>query len=95
MHQPRERGCHRCDLALVCSPVELELLVSWGVPCAKLCPAPFFMDTPSQASLPGDAPPMRRSAFDSVTIAMPVTVHTLIQKSNLMTSCDGQKGVYS
>lgn len=64
------RVTHRCDLALVCSPVELHLLVSWGVPRAKLCLAPFFMDAPIQASLPGKLPPVCDYYFDVATHAM-------------------------
>ena len=43
----------RSDLALVCSPVELELLQSrYQVPACKLQLAPFFVDLPD-----GETPP--------------------------------------
>lgn len=36
-------ACYRSDLTLVCSPVELSMLVSrYGVPASKLVLAPFF-----------------------------------------------------
>ena len=55
---------HRCDLTLVCSPVELELLRDhYGVPAGKLALAPFFVP-PTQAP---DLPPFaERSHFVSI-----------------------------
>ena len=42
---------HRCDLTLVCSPVELALLRdTYGVPAAKLALAPFFVPPPPPAA---------------------------------------------
>lgn len=55
---------NRCDLTLVCSPVELELLCDhYGVPAGKLALAPFFVP-PIQAQ---DLPPYaERSHFVSI-----------------------------
>ena len=55
---------HRCDLTLVCSPAELELLRDqYGVPAGKLALAPFFVP-PAQAQ---DLPPFaERSHFVSI-----------------------------
>ena len=42
---------HRCDLALVCSPVEMRLMRDrFGVPASKLVPASFFCDESSSAA---------------------------------------------
>ena len=42
---------HRCDLALVCSPVETRLMRDrFGVPASKLVPASFFCDESSSAA---------------------------------------------
>eukprot|EP00891_Asterochloris_glomerata_P003663 jgi/Astpho2/3663/e_gw1.00059.37.1_t len=44
---------HRCDLTLVCSPVEHQLLQQhYGAPAHKLCSAPFFVQ-PAQCAAPG------------------------------------------
>ena len=43
----------RCDLTLVCSPVEHQLLQQhYGAPAHKLCSAPFFVQ-PAQRGAPG------------------------------------------
>ncbi|CAJ1948581.1 unnamed protein product [Cylindrotheca closterium] len=39
---------HRCDMTLVCSPYEMDLLQrEYGIPRDKLCLASFFVDHPS------------------------------------------------
>jgi O-antigen biosynthesis protein len=54
----------RCDLTLVCSPVELELLRDhYGVPAGKLALAPFFVPRTQAQGLP---PFAERSHFVSI-----------------------------
>ena len=48
-------GYCRCDLTLVCSPVEHQLLQQhYGAPAHKLCSAPLFVH-PAQCAAPGGA----------------------------------------
>ena len=54
----------RCDLTLVCSPVELKLLRDhYGVPAGKLALAPFFVPPTQEQDLP---PYAERSHFVSI-----------------------------
>jgi len=53
---------HRCDLTLVCSPVETRLMRDrFGVPASKLVPASFFCETREKTTAENDFASLRES----------------------------------
>ena len=43
---------HRCDMTLVCSPAEIQLMRRWGIQEEKMTLAPFFCEPSSGTSMP-------------------------------------------
>ena len=63
----RELGSiHRCDLALVCSRVEMDLLEEMGVSTRKMVYAPFFVDALARRGQISPAFESRRRGFVTI-----------------------------